>query len=182
MKKFYLVFISFFSFTFFIGCSDTESTIAKENIEKALTTQFTSADEELLSLWEENSIIIRDGIKNNIPDTTNKSELDTYLTNIYQQYFTDGALDSFISNDSLLYQITAATSGYHMSVDSTTITRTDSKQPSYQISVVVDYQKDNEPPNSATVTGFVSVDKQGKITRINILDDDNLYATFITSQ
>lgn len=182
MKKFYLLFISFLSFTFFIGCSDTKSNIAIENIEKVLTAQFTSADEELLSLWEENLVIAHDGLKNNIPDTTSKSELDTYLSDIYQQYFTDDAFDSFISNDGLLHQITAATSGYHMSVDSTTIIRTDSKHPSYQISIVVNYHKDNEPSSSATVTGFVSVDKQGKITRINILDDDNLYATFIISQ
>lgn len=182
MKIIYMLLLGFFSITTFGGCYDTSNDTAKENIEKVLTTQFTSVDEELISLWEDNLVITQDGMNNSIPDVTSKHALGTYLSNTYEQYFDESALDSFISKDGLLYQTTAALSDYQMSVGSVSLAETNSKHRSYQITVVVNYQKANEPLNSATVTGFVSVNKQGKITRINIIDDGNLYTTFITSQ
>lgn len=181
MKKFYTLLISFLGITLFIGCTDIRNNTAKKNIETVLRTQFTSADEELISLWEENLVITRDGIKDEIPDETSENKLNTYLTNTYKQYFSVNALNSFISNDGLLYQIMAATAEYHMFVDSITVTKTDSNHDSYQVSITVHYQKENEELKRAIITGFVSVNKKGEITRINILDDDNLYTTFITN-
>lgn len=166
MKNFYITLFSLLCLLIVVGCTGSRNTIAEKNIREVITTQFTSADKELISLWSEQHI--------------NSEKLDTYLANTYQQYFSDNAYDSFISGDGLLYQIAAANSEYHMFIDSISITETESNHSSYKISVIVNYQKDEEPLQSATVTGFVSVSKEGKITRINIIDDGNLYTTFIT--
>lgn len=169
MKKLLLYFISFLSLFIFVGCSNSNDTIV-DNIENVLTTQFTSPDEELVTLYLENMTVIGNGNTDESPKDS--SDLDHYLENTYQQYFSEESYETFISQDGLLYQFLAESAGYDMSVDAIDVTESDG---TYEFSVIVNFQKENETENQATVTGTVGVDDNGKITRINYLDDGGLY-------
>lgn len=172
MKKIIFYFISCLSLFLFVGCSQSSDTTV-ENIKTVLTTQFTSPDEELVTLYKENLTTI--GSTTDEPPK-DSSELDHYLENIYQQYFSENYYDTFIAKDGILFQFAAETSGYDMSVDSVDVTESDDI---YEFSIIINFHKENETENQATVTGTVSIDDNGKITRINYLDDDGLYDSLL---
>ena len=160
MRKFTIVSITFLVSIFILvaGCSK-QNTEHAETVKAYLKQEFTGPSDELINALEQ--------------DGANPPELKTYVEETYTPLVAD--LEQFVNqNLTLIFLRTAYENGYHLEPTSIDIQKIDEiKEEAYNFEVEVEYKKD-DTASTATVTGIINMNDNGKISIIRNMDDGKL--------
>lgn len=152
-KRLILILLSFVTLLagiFLAGCSQTEAGDSdKEMIEKVLALEFNGPDEELMALmWNPDNKKVIDGVEVN-------EELDAYVQEKYDEYFTESALDTFIRTGGTSYHSFAHSNDYALDFKGATIEEAENASNKYTFTAQVGYQKEGGDEEIAEVEGVV---------------------------
>jgi hypothetical protein len=186
VKRISLAFLLFGVLLFFVGCSsntDSASPTKDGNIttlEDILEKVFTGPNQELNELLEDpdNATIIgkEEGTKN----PKHPTELDLYLEEMYQSYFTKDMYSKFLGEIALYYQqLFLTSSNIKTEVDSIDIKQNESARNSYEFIANVKFQKEGNEPKIYEVTGQANFTEEGKIAGFKISTDNGLSEALI---
>ncbi|MCM3616529.1 hypothetical protein M3936_02930 [Sutcliffiella horikoshii] len=146
------------------GCSNsaTESHENDENvttINTFLENEFSGPSEDLQQALEQDGIY--------------PPELQDYVEENYEMLVED--LERFINTNSILeYQRTAYENDYQIRKKNTEILKiNETKNNAYSFEVDVEYYRDDQT-NTATITGVININNDGKISTIRNMNDDGL--------
>ena len=111
-------------------------------------------------------------------------KFDTYITEIYGDYFTEDYLVPFLQIYGLRYQTAAAFSGYELNLKDTVVTQPEKDSNRYTFTATVGYIKDGEKEKTADVSGVVlfSTKEKGKIGKFEYGEDNGLYKELSSSE
>ncbi|MFC7064178.1 hypothetical protein [Halobacillus seohaensis] len=161
------------------GCSsvNTSDSASKDQnvttIETVLNQQFTGPDQKLIDLLDdpENSTIIGNG------ETTTPEEptqLDLYLEEKYQPYFSESMYDEFIGTYATGYHASAYNNGYKFEIEKMGIENVEATEGAYDFTVNVLYNKEGTEERNSKVTGRININEEGEITKFRLMDDEGL--------
>jgi hypothetical protein len=141
------------------GCSNLESDENIDTIRTFLENEFTGPNDELINAF---------GQEDPYPP-----ELQGYLEENYKPHVADP--EQFLSkNHVLLYLRFAYENGYQLNPENIEIQKvTDSQTDAYNFEVKVKYSKDSQT-NTATITGRINMNNDGKISIIRNVNGEEL--------
>lgn len=145
----------------------------ESSLEAVLVKLFTGPDEKLVELASDpdNQTVIGQGVENNNEDSNEEeTELDEYLKELYEPYFTEEAFEAFKAIYVLDYQLKAETNDVEMKPNSIEIEKVDEENGRYNFTLDVVYENDAESETSE-VTGLVNF-SGNEITRFEITGDE----------
>ncbi len=175
---------------FVVGCSSSdisEPVHQNENVSTINTViehQFTGPDQELIELYNspENGTEIGDGKEKSDEELEKPTELDLYLKEKYQSHFTENMYSKYIVTYALDYQLAASMNDYKMEVNSINIEHNEKNEDIYDFTANVLYKKEENEQVIAKVSGRANIYEEGKIAKIQFLDDDGLLEALMEAE
>jgi thiamine biosynthesis lipoprotein ApbE len=158
---------------FIVGCSsgDTsphENNKSEKTIRTVLKSIFTGPDEEQKKLYK-------------IQATEDPQALYPYLEKKYKSLLEEQYLQKFLKNNQgTTWLQTAFMAGYQLKT-AAPIKVQKAKSGGYTFELYVDYSKNGET-KSVTIIGDTDTNADGKVTAINIIDDDGLLEKILYPQ
>ncbi|MBA2176290.1 hypothetical protein H0266_15435 [Halobacillus locisalis] len=154
------------------ACSTNGVSTDEEIIKSVLLQQFTGPDQKLMHLVDdpENGTVIG----NEEATPTEPTELDLYLEDQYQSYFSETMYDQFIGSYAMDYHNAAYTNGYQFEPVNIEVEADENTEGAYDFTVDVVYEKKESEERKAVVIGRVNMNTDGTITRYRLLGDSGL--------
>jgi hypothetical protein len=160
---------------FLSGCSkqEKEVEVAKdpniETIKSYLEIEFNGPDEEAIRIQNEFFEDATDSGKTGIEQYTD------FMNETFSPYVEEENIQRLIMRSSLFfYHFQADESGYIFKADQIQIQQQESFKQNYDYKAHITYEKDGEK-NSTTLTGFVTMSENGKISGVKSLNDGGFY-------
>lgn len=143
------------------GCSSQAESVTESPetvIENVLTTQINGPSQEMKEmLAPENAEVIGSS-------EDQQTDLEAYLEETYQPYFTNNMFVTFAGAYALAYLAPAVSNGFELQVESLKVEQQDESHV-YDFTVQVTYEKD-EVSGVTDVTGTVHMNKSGRISKM----------------
>lgn len=128
-----------------------------QTVEAVLKQEFTGPDKEFRQLAEKEG-------------QEKFNEINSYLKNKYESYFTEAALEFFVKNGAYVYQF--QNSEYQMSIEEMEVKQSDKENGDniYYFTVQVALESSSAEKTLYEVTGEATFSEEGKIGRLQIVD------------
>ncbi|MCF6136473.1 hypothetical protein [Pseudalkalibacillus berkeleyi] len=156
IKKFAIIAVVFI---FVVGCSTSKDQEHIQTIQAYLENEFNGPNEKLSKILDQEGAY--------------PPELEAYMKKHYDPLVAD--LEKMVNtNNALLFLRFAHGGGYQLQSKSIVIQKVDqTDQYAYNYEVELEYSR-NDQTNTATVTGVININDDGKITLIRNVNDDGL--------
>ncbi|WP_019415796.1 hypothetical protein [Paenisporosarcina sp. TG20] len=164
---------------FLTGCSEQKIKVGAvedpnmETIKKYLEIEYNGPDEEAVRVQNE----MFDAMTNS--GKTGVEQYTDYINETFSPYVEEEEFQKLILiNLVFTYHYQAHESGYTFKTDQIQIQQQEGFERNYDYKVDVTYEKEGEK-NSATLTGFVTMSENGKISGVKSLSDSGFYTEMI---
>lgn len=161
------------------GCTEQKNEAAEvgdpniETIKKYLEIEYNGPDEEAIRVQNEMFDDTTESGKTGIEQRTD------YINDTFSPYVEEEEIHNLILKSLVFtYHHPANESGYTFKADQIQIAQQDSFKQNYDYIVEITYEKDGKK-EVATLTGFVTMSENGKISGIKNLSDSGFYQKMI---
>lgn len=164
---------------FMAGCSAQENNVSAvedpniELIKKYLEIEYNGPDEEAIRVLEEMFNAETESGKSGVEQYTD------YINETFSPYLEDAAIQEFIlTNLVFAFHQDAHNNGFTFKTDHIDLKQQEGFEQNYDYQIGLTYEKDGQK-HSTTLTGFVTISADGKISGIRPLNSGGLYTAML---